>query len=59
MNEASALLNKIQSELLTAFSPVPDFGTLGITVTLCQGEPVRVDCSRSVTRKLESKGGAE
>ncbi|MDC7220811.1 MAG: hypothetical protein PQJ59_12825 [Spirochaetales bacterium] len=59
MNEATALIEKIKTELITAFSPIPEFGTLGITVTLCQGEPVRVESSRSITRKLESKGGAE
>lgn len=57
MNNSKSLLHKIEPELVQAFSEVPEYGTLGITVYLHQKEPVRVEWSGSITRKLDKQEG--
>lgn len=61
-SEARELLGKIQSEILKAFSHIPDYGCLSFSITLNEKEPVRFESGRSESRKLLKKvnrGGKE
>jgi hypothetical protein len=49
------LFETIQPELLSAFSQIPDFGTIGLTIHLIEGEPVKIEWSGSTMKKLEPK----
>ena len=58
--EAENLLEQIKPELLKAFSTIPEYGSLGFTVHLNEKEPVRIEWSSIVSRRLlpvEERGG--
>lgn len=52
MDNAEILIEYLKPELLNAFSNIPDYGSLGFIVHMHQGEPVRVEWSGSLSKKL-------
>lgn len=50
--QAVALLEKLRPDILKAFASIPAFGSLGFDVHFVEGEPVRVEWSGSIQRKL-------
>ena len=52
MKEAEDLLKKVEPELLKAFSSIPEYGSIGFTIYLNEKEPVRIEWSGSVSRRL-------
>ena len=55
MKDAKDLLKSVEPELLKAFSSIPKYGSLGFTVHLNDGEPVRIEWIVSTSRKLLQK----
>ena len=55
MEEIESLFQKVEPELLKAFSFVPEYGALSFTVVLNEREPVRIEWGVSTSRKLLRK----
>lgn len=51
---AEALLEQLRPDILKAFSTIPAFGSIGFIAHFVAGEPVRVEWSGSIQRKLAS-----
>lgn len=56
MTSAEATLKNLKPELLKIFSNNPEYGSVGINITLHNNHIVRVDSTRTVTIKA-NKGG--
>lgn len=56
MSNAKALLKTLEPELLKILSNYPEYGSVGLNITLHNNQPVRIDSTRSITMKVE-KGG--
>lgn len=52
MNNAERTLENLKPELLKIFSVSPEFGSIGINVTIHNNKPVRIDSTRTVTMKV-------
>jgi hypothetical protein len=52
---AEALLEQLRPDILKAFASIPPYGSLGFTVHLVEGQPVRVEWAGSIQRKLAPK----
>jgi hypothetical protein len=50
--QAVALLERLKPDILKAFSTIPQYGSLGFTAHFIEGEPVRVEWSGTIQRKL-------
>lgn len=52
MNKAINLLKELEPELLKVLSNCPDYGSIGLSITLHDNQPVRIESSRSITIKM-------
>lgn len=52
MTSAEATLVNLRPELLKIFSNNPEYGSVGINITLHNNNIVRVDSSRTVIKKV-------
>ena len=54
-NDGAAILDSLRPELLKAFRDIPPFGSVGFEVFFQEGEPVRIEYSASLSRRLPPK----
>lgn len=52
VTSAERTLENLKPELLKIFSVSPEFGSIGINVTIHNNTPVRIDSTRTVTMKV-------
>jgi hypothetical protein len=55
----AALLEQLRPELEKAFRDIPAFGEIGFRVFFAEGEPVRIEYSAALSRKLQSRAGVK
>jgi hypothetical protein len=51
----SAMIEKLRPELEKAFKDIPPFGEIGFRVYFNESEPVRIEYSAALSRKLAPK----
>lgn len=51
-NPGAAVLESLRPELEKAFRDIPQFGEIGLRVFFNEGEPVRVEYSAALSRRL-------
>lgn len=51
-HSGTAILEQLRPELEKAFRDIPAFGEVGFRVFFSEGEPVRVEYSAALSRKL-------
>lgn len=54
-NNGAAVFESLRPELLKAFRDIPAFGEIGFRVFFQEGEPVRVEYSAALSRRLAPK----
>lgn len=52
MTSAEKTLENLRPELLKILSVSPEYGSIGINVTIHNNKPVRIDSTRTVTMKV-------
>jgi len=57
--QGAALLEQLRPELEKAFRDVPAFGEVGFRVFFAECEPVRIEYSAALSRKLQGRAGAK
>ena len=55
MKEIKSLFEKVEPELLQAFSFIPEYGSLAFIIHVVEKEPVRLEWKVSTSRKLLRK----
>jgi hypothetical protein len=58
-NKGAALLDSLRPELEKAFRDIPAFGEVGFRVFFAEGEPVRVEYSAALSRKMLPKASRD
>ena len=58
MDRAGRLFEQVRPELLKVLGNAPEYGGVGLDVTLHQGEITRIVVRAEVTRKLETRAGS-
>jgi len=53
VTSAETALENLKPELLKIFSNTPEYGAIGINVTIHNNQPVRIDSTRTVTIKTK------
>lgn len=54
-HNGAAVLDSLRPELEKAFRDIPPFGEIGFRVFFAEGEPVRVEYSAALSRRLSPK----
>jgi hypothetical protein len=54
-NKGAAVLDALRPELEKAFRDIPPFGEIGFRVFFAEGEPVRVEYSAALSRRMAPK----
>lgn len=57
--QGAALLEYLRPELEKAFRDIPTFGEVGFRVFFADGEPVRIEYSAALSRKLRGRNEYE
>jgi hypothetical protein len=57
-NRAEKLLESIKPELLTLLKTAPQYGEVGLGISFCQGNVVRLSTRCEITRKLTPQTGS-
>jgi len=52
---AEELLDKLRPDILKAFASIPAYGSIGFLVHFVENEPVRIEWTGSIQRKLAPK----
>ena len=52
-SELEILLDEFSPEILKAFTEPPEFGSVSVKVVYHQAKPVRIECGRCISAKLE------
>lgn len=55
MSREEKLLHQLTPELLKVLSNYPDYGSLGLYITLHNSQPVKIDSTRTVTMKVKKE----
>ena len=56
-DRGAAILATLRPELVKAFRDIPPFGEIGFRVYFNEGEPVRIEYSASLSRRLPPRPG--
>jgi len=51
-NQGAAIINRLRPELEKAFRDIPPYGEIGFKVFFTDSEPVRIEFSAGLSRKL-------
>ncbi len=55
INQGAAYIDRLRPELEKAFRDIPPYGEIGFKVFFTDSEPVRVEYSAGLSRKLASR----